>query len=77
MADTSVPQTMRALFQPDYMSTNVILTERPVPTPKPNSTEHLIKVHTVAPCARELLWFRDFPVPDSKEPIPCYDVAPW
>ena len=67
----------RALLQPDTSSINLILTELPIPTPDPNSTEHLIRVHVIAPCNGERLWPKNFPPPDptSKEWIPCYDMA--
>ena len=68
---------MRGLFQPDKNSTQVILKDHPVPNPNFELNEHLIRVHTVAPCAGELLWTANYPVPDpqSKVLIPCDDVA--
>jgi len=59
------------------MSKNLILTTRPTPKPKPDSNQHLIRVHTFAPCAGELLWPRYFPPPDpsAKELVPCDDMA--
>lgn len=77
MSDSAIPTTMRALFQPDMHSQGLILTERPVPKPRFALNEHLIRVHTVAPCAGELLWPANYPVPDpaSKELIPCDDVT--
>jgi NADPH:quinone reductase-like Zn-dependent oxidoreductase len=67
---------MRAIFQPDKMSTDLTLTTRPVPTPKPY--EHLICVHTAALTNGELLWAKNFsslPVASDKKLVPCYDMA--
>jgi NADPH:quinone reductase-like Zn-dependent oxidoreductase len=76
MADF-IPTSMRSLLQPDRNSTNLVLTTFPVPTPNFELDEHLIKVHTVAPCNGELLWPSLFPEPNpgSKQLIPCDDVA--
>ncbi|KAL3469284.1 hypothetical protein BJX99DRAFT_78364, partial [Aspergillus californicus] len=41
----------------------------------PNTTEHLIHVHAVAPCAGELLWPLNFPPPTPRELIPCFDMS--
>ncbi|KAG0647331.1 putative zinc-binding [Hyphodiscus hymeniophilus] len=67
---------MRGLFQPDKHATRVILKDHPVPKPNFELNEHLIRVYTVAPCAGELLWSANYPVPDpqSKVLIPCFDV---
>jgi NADPH:quinone reductase-like Zn-dependent oxidoreductase len=76
MATTSLPTTMRALLQPDKASTKLILTTRPIPTPKPD--EHLIRVHTTALTNGELFWAKNFasiPVAEDKEPVPGYDMA--
>ena len=75
----ALPQTQKALLQPDLMSTEVIMTTQPVPSPKPSSTEHLIRVHTTAITNGELLWSKNFP-PDKeasagKVLVPCNDVA--
>lgn len=72
----SIPKTQKAILQPDVMSTEVVMTTNPVPTPNPSSTEHLIRVHTTAITNGELLWSRYFP-PESSEKIlvPCNDVA--
>jgi len=60
----------------DLSTGKVSLTKSSVPTPKPNSSEHLIKMHTTALCAGELLWPIYFPVPNpDKEPVPGYDLA--
>lgn len=74
MSTHSLPSTVRALLQPDPASTNVILVERPLPTPNLDKGEHLIRVHAAAPCAGELTWpsFGDIP---GKEIITCDDVA--
>jgi len=75
----SLPKTQRALLQPDPLSTDLILTTLPVPTPDFAKDEHLIKVHAVAPCNGELLWTKNFPPPAElaalKTLVPCDDVA--
>ncbi|KAE8154317.1 hypothetical protein BDV25DRAFT_147941 [Aspergillus avenaceus] len=71
----STQTTMRALIQPDIQEPKVILTAQPIPTPDFTADEHLIKVHCVSPCARELHWLKFFTPPKPRTPIPCYDVA--
>ena len=67
---------MRAILQPNTTSTNLILTDLQVPKPNFELNEHLIRVHTVAPCAGELVWASyGVPVAESKVSIPCDDVA--
>ena len=53
------------------------MAEFPIQKPNFKLNEHLIRVQAVAPCAGELLWPANYPVPDpnSKVSIPCYDVA--
>lgn len=55
------------------------MTTNPVPTAKPASTEHLIRVHTTAITNGELLWAQYFPLPEGttseKILVPCNDVA--
>jgi NADPH:quinone reductase-like Zn-dependent oxidoreductase len=79
MSTQSLVTTMKALLQPDPASKTLILTDRPVPVPKPNSTEHLIRVHAAALTNGELLWLKNFPPPaeesKGKEFVPCYDMA--
>ena len=72
-----IPSTARALLQPDPASTSLILTSLPVPKPKPNSSEHLVRVHAIALCNGELLWPKNFPPadPSAKTLVPGYDVA--
>jgi hypothetical protein len=75
----SLPKVQKALLQPDVMSTEVVMITQPVPTPKPSSDEHLIRVHTTAITNGELLWSKNFP-PDKdasagKVLVPCNDVA--
>ncbi|KAL4952188.1 hypothetical protein BDW69DRAFT_168267 [Aspergillus filifer] len=72
---TSISPTMRAIVQPDPHSTDLILTTVPTPTPKPNTSEHLIKVHAVSPCSGELLWPQNFPPSQTRIFIPCPDFA--
>jgi NADPH:quinone reductase-like Zn-dependent oxidoreductase len=76
----AIPKTQKAILQPDKMSTAVtMITDHPVPTPKPSTTEHLIRVHTAAITNGELLWTKNFPMPDefasTKVLVPCNDVA--
>lgn len=70
----------KAIVQPDKMTTDVIMiTDHPVPTPKPSSEEHLIRVHTAAITNGELLWSKYFPIAQEiaalKTLVPCNDVA--
>jgi hypothetical protein len=67
MATQTIPQTMKALLQPDPASKKVILTELPVPTPKPGSDEHLVRIHTAALTNGELLWRHNFPLAPAPE----------
>ncbi|KFY14406.1 hypothetical protein V492_02628 [Pseudogymnoascus sp. VKM F-4246] len=76
----SIPTFQKAVLQPDVQSTDVILiTDHPVPTAKPSTEEHLIRVHTTAITNGELLWEKNFPLPDDvkagKIMVPCNDVA--
>ncbi|KFY18255.1 hypothetical protein V492_00021 [Pseudogymnoascus sp. VKM F-4246] len=77
MATSSLPSSMRALFQPDPSIQRLTLKTCPLPVPDPSAGEHLIRVHAVAPCAGEMLWPENAENTDHKrkEPIPCYDVA--
>lgn len=75
MASTSIPTTMRALVQPNAAEKHLMLTQREVPTADSKRDEHLIHVHSVSPCAGELLWPKNFPPPKPREFIPCYDIA--
>jgi NADPH:quinone reductase-like Zn-dependent oxidoreductase len=79
-ATMAIPKTQKAILQPDKQSTAVIMiTDHPVPTPKPSSTEHLIRVHTAAITNGELLWAKNFPPTEEiaalKTLVPCDDVA--
>ncbi|KAK9327055.1 hypothetical protein V1520DRAFT_349839 [Lipomyces starkeyi] len=79
-ATMAIPKTQKAVVQPDKMTTDVILiTDHPVPTPKPSSDEHLVRVHTAAITNGELLWTKNFAIPDEfaavKILVPCDDVA--
>ncbi|KAG4425590.1 hypothetical protein IFR04_001287 [Cadophora malorum] len=74
MATTTLPKTMRALFQPNPQSTKLILSTVPLPIPKPD--EHLIRIHTAAITNGELLWPKNFAVDiPGKETTPLYDMA--
>ncbi|KAH7416851.1 hypothetical protein BKA64DRAFT_701641 [Cadophora sp. MPI-SDFR-AT-0126] len=74
MATTTLPKSMRALFQPDPNSTKLVLSSVPLPVPKPD--EHLIRVHTAAITNGELLWPKNFAIDaPGKEATPLYDMA--
>ena len=77
MAQNTIPKTMRAIIQSEPAETRLTFTTSPVPSAAPNSSEHLIRVHTVSPCNGELLWTKNFPLPagSTKELVPCDDVA--
>ncbi|KAL2784381.1 NAD(P)-binding protein [Aspergillus keveii] len=76
MSSSSIPATMLAITQPDPKSTNLTLSNVPTPKPAPNTTEHLIRIHTVSPCAGELLWPANFPPEGGRDLwIPCPDMA--
>ncbi|CAN6675137.1 hypothetical protein TRVA0_095S00144 [Trichomonascus vanleenenianus] len=70
-------ENMRVLLQPDTDTTRLILLHCAVPVVEPDSSDHLIRVHCVAPCSGELLWPKNHPPPgrEGLVSIPCYDVA--
>ena len=72
-----IPHMARALLQKDPASRDLVLEQLPVPKRQPNSNEHLIRVYAIAPCNGELLWPKNFPLPDPsiKYPVPGYDMA--
>ncbi|KFY47664.1 hypothetical protein V495_01875 [Pseudogymnoascus sp. VKM F-4514 (FW-929)] len=79
-AAMAIPKVQKAIVQPDVQSTDVtLITDHPVPTAKPSSTEHLIRVHTTAITNGELLWEKNFPIAPElralKTMVPCNDVA--
>ncbi|KAH8693679.1 hypothetical protein BGW36DRAFT_383510 [Talaromyces proteolyticus] len=69
------PITMRALIQPSSESKDLSLTTTPLPESNLSAGEHLIRVHTCAPCAGELIWPKNFPPPKPRELVPCPDVC--
>lgn len=76
----AIPKIQKAVVQPDKMTTDVMMiSNHPVPTPKPSSDEHLVRVHAAAITNGELLWAKHFPVPEElaalKTLVPCDDVA--
>ncbi|TLD34811.1 alcohol dehydrogenase [Venturia nashicola] len=77
MSSIIIPTTTRAVFQPDIQSTELILTTLPLTPAKPNSDEHLIKVHATSPCSGELLWAKNFPsiMEPDRVAIPCNDLS--
>jgi hypothetical protein len=74
----AIPNTQRAILQPDKMSTSVtMITDHPVPNPDFAADEHLVRVHATAITNGELLWSRYFPLPEGsiKVLVPCNDIA--
>jgi NADPH:quinone reductase-like Zn-dependent oxidoreductase len=71
----TIPPKARTLWH--NLTTNTLsLISHPVPSPTPHTTEHLIRVQTLAPCAGELTWPFRWPAQNpAKEPIPIDDVA--
>jgi NADPH:quinone reductase-like Zn-dependent oxidoreductase len=75
MANSNIPQAMKALVQPDKFSTDLILSTAPVPTAN-GPTEHLLRIHSTAITNGELLWPRYFSLPAPlPQLIPTYDVT--
>lgn len=85
---SSLPKTIKSLLQPDIHSPKLILTETPLPTPTPNSTEHLIRMQSTSPCAGELGWaanistytainpsFTKYASASERLQVPCYDLS--
>ncbi|KAF7872061.1 uncharacterized protein EAF02_009166 [Botrytis sinoallii] len=82
-----LPQTIKALLQPDIHSPKLILATIPTPIATPETTEHLIHVHSTSPCAGELTWTANLSAYTSLLPtlslssitsklqIPCYDLS--
>ncbi|KAM4062097.1 zinc-binding dehydrogenase [Hirsutella rhossiliensis] len=59
---TALPQTVRAVIQPDPETDALILTETALPRPKEgDSEEHLVQIKATSPCLGELTWERYFP----------------
>ncbi|KAJ9633965.1 hypothetical protein H2199_009164 [Coniosporium tulheliwenetii] len=77
MSSTSLPAKIRSVLQPDFQTTDLILTELPIQQAKEGTDEHLIKVYATAPCAGELLWVKNFPaiMQPGKIGVPCYDLS--
>ncbi|KAG5299535.1 alcohol dehydrogenase [Histoplasma capsulatum G186AR] len=74
MANQPSKSAVRSLWQ-DLEKDTLTLINRPIPEPKPNSDEHLIRVHATALCAGELSWPKSFPIQGKQEIIPGYDLA--
>ncbi|CAG8975601.1 hypothetical protein HYALB_00006808 [Hymenoscyphus albidus] len=77
MSTPSIPPTVRAIFQPDIQSPSLVLTRLLTQLPQNNTTEHLIKVHAVSPCASELTWAKNYPslMDSNRVAIPCFDFV--
>ncbi|KAI0127553.1 chaperonin 10-like protein [Xylariales sp. AK1849] len=77
MAETiNLPQTMKAVFQPDKTSHRLIMTTQPIPVSS-HPQDVLIRVHASSPCLGELdwaLWAAEF-IGSDKVPIPGQDIA--
>ncbi len=76
----SLPKIQKAIFQPDKMSTDVVMiNDHPVPNINKDLGEHLIQVKATAITNGELLWTKNFPPPAhlvvNKVLVPCNDVA--
>ncbi|KAF7862628.1 hypothetical protein EAF04_007501 [Stromatinia cepivora] len=88
MATPDLPKTIKSLIQPDIHSPKLILTEIPLPTPTPGTTEHLIRVQSTSPCSGELTWtaeiakyaaispeFSKYASAANRLQVPCYDLS--
>ncbi|CEJ91077.1 hypothetical protein VHEMI06815 [[Torrubiella] hemipterigena] len=74
--EQSLPTTMRTVIQNSPTSSQLTLTQTPLPTP--SSPDHvLIKVIATAPCYSELTWLAQNPqfFPPDKELVPGQDVS--
>lgn len=76
----AIPAFQKAVLQPDKMKTDLtMIHDNPVPTPDFSANEHLIRVHTTAITNGELLWTKNFQLPEpyatTKILVPCNDVA--
>ena len=76
----AIPTLQKAVLQPDKMKTDLTLIHNnPVPTPDFSANEHLIRVHSTAITNGELLWTKNFELPEphasSKVLVPCNAVA--
>lgn len=71
-----LPGMVKTILQPNIQTTELILTETPLPVPD-HPDDVLVRVHTAAPCRGELLWAKNFPqmIPADKLPVPCQDLA--
>ena len=58
---SAIPTNMKALIFDPPTHTLTIHPSRPLPTPTPSKTDHLIHVKTTALCARELAWPTEYP----------------
>ncbi|CAD6443855.1 4412008f-6a71-439c-acb4-d38328f91f10 [Sclerotinia trifoliorum] len=88
MATPDLPKTIKSLIQPDIHSPKLILTEIPLPTPTPGTTEHLIRVQSTSPCSGELTWsasiaqyaaispeYSKYASAPHRLQVPCYDLS--
>jgi NADPH:quinone reductase-like Zn-dependent oxidoreductase len=78
MSTSSLPRTIKGVVQPDWLSIRLVSSDLPLPQPKANSEEHLVKVYATSPCAGELYWGKDFPSllnPNKTFGVPCYDLS--
>lgn len=77
MESRELPTRIKAIVQQDFKSpTKLALTTLPLPIPKVDTSEHLIKVHAAAITNGELFWPIYHPVTNpEKEPVPVYDIS--
>jgi NADPH:quinone reductase-like Zn-dependent oxidoreductase len=77
MSTASLPKTIRAVFQPDILSTDLVLTTMPIQLAREGTEEHLVKVMATAPCAGELLWAKNFSsmMDADRVAVPCNDLS--
>ncbi|KAK3068794.1 hypothetical protein LTR53_013354 [Teratosphaeriaceae sp. CCFEE 6253] len=70
------PPVMRAIVQSDPSDHHLELATLPTPTIDDGASEHLIRVRATAPCNNELNWWSyGVPLADSKQFVPCFDLA--
>ena len=78
LSTMTLPSMQKAIVQPDKMETSVtMVSDHPMPTPNCAADEHLVRVHTTAITNGELLWTKNFPLPNgnTKILVSCNDVA--
>ncbi|ERS98117.1 zinc-binding protein oxidoreductase [Sporothrix schenckii 1099-18] len=71
-----LPETVKAVLQPDIQTTDLVLTTIPLPKPT-HPDDVLVRVHASAPCNGELLWAKNYPamIPAGKLAVVGQDMA--